>query len=208
MSGPDVFPEGGVAALLQTELVTEPTRRALQAKLDRPVQAPRFFQMHEFATLQAVCDRLIPQRPPPGAHSNPRAVDIAGGLDERLADNKRDGWRYDVMPPDQVAYRRGLAGIDETARALFGSNLADLPEGEQDDVLRSLADGEPPGAVWADLPAGYWFEELLVEVSEIYFAHPLAQEAMGYLGMADAQGWRAVGLNQEEASIPANDHAA
>ena len=200
MSGPDVFPEGGVAALLQTELVTEPTRRALQAKLDRPAQAPRFFQMHEFATLQAVCDRLIPQRS--------RAVDIVGGLDARLADNKRDGWRYDVMPPDQVAYRRGLAGIDETARALFGSNLADLPEANQDDVLRSLADGEPLGTVWADLPAGYWFEELLVEVSEIYFAHPLAQEAMGYLGMADAQGWRAVGLDQEEASVRATDHVA
>ena len=200
MSRPDVFPEGGVRALLQTELVTEPTRRALQARLDRPVQAPRFFQMHEFATLQAVCDRLIPQQP--------RAVDIVGSLDERLADDKRDGWRYDVMPPDQAAYRCGLAGIDETARALFGSNLSDLPEGKQDDVLRSLADGEPPGAVWADLHAGYWFEELLVEVSEIFFAHPLAQEAMGYLGMADAQGWRAVGLDQEEASVRANDHVA
>ena len=32
MSGPDAFPPGGVRALLNTAWVTEPTRRALQAK--------------------------------------------------------------------------------------------------------------------------------------------------------------------------------
>jgi hypothetical protein len=58
------------------------------------------------------------------------------------------------------------------------------------------------------MPAGYWFEELLVEASEIYFAHPLAQQAMGYLGMADAQGWTATGLDEEERSMTANDHVA
>jgi hypothetical protein len=180
--------------------VTEPTRRALQAKLDRRPTQPRFFEPHAFATLTTICDRLIPQFP--------RAVDIAGGLDERLADNKRDGWRYDVMPPDQEAYRRGLAGVDETARALFGSDFIGLVESQQEAVLQALSGGEPPGETWTAMPAGYWFEELLVEASEIYFAHPLAQQAMGYLGMADAQGWTATGLDEEERSMTANDHVA
>jgi hypothetical protein len=200
MSGPDAFPPGGVRALLETAFVTEPTRRALRSKLDRPTQPPRFFDPNQFATLQAVCDRLIPQ--------SPRSVDIAGGLDERLADNKRDGWRYDVLPPDQEAYRRGLAGVDQSARALFGAGFTELPEADQDDVLRSVADGHPPGAVWIAMSAGHWFEELLVEASEIFFAHPLTQETMGYLGMADAQGWRATGLDQEERTTAASDHAA
>lgn len=200
MSGPDAFPPGGVRALLNTAHVTEPTRRALQAKLDRRPTEPRFFEAHAFATLTAICDRLIPQ--------SPRAVDIAGGLDERLADNKRDGWRYDCMPPDQEAYRRGLAGVDETAEALFGASFVKLSGAQQEAVLQQIADGQPPGAAWADLSAGYWFEELLVETSEIYFAHPLAQQAMGYLGMADAQGWEAIGLNEEERPFAANAHAA
>jgi hypothetical protein len=200
MSGPDAFPPGGVRALLNTAHVTEPTRRALQAKLDRRPTQPRFFEPHAFATLTTICDRLIPQFP--------RAVDIAGGLDERLADNKRDGWRYDVMPPDQEAYRRGLAGVDETARALFGSDFIGLVESQQEAVLQTLSGGEPPGETWTAMPAGYWFEELLVEASEIYFAHPLAQQAMGYLGMADAQGWTATGLDEEERSMTANDHVA
>lgn len=200
MSGPDAFPPGGVRALLDTTFVTEPTRRALQAKLDRPPTAPRFFDPHAFATLRAICDRLIPQ--------SPRAVDIAGGLDERLADNKRDGWRYDCMPPDQEAYRRGLAGVDDTAEALFGSGFVELADAQQEAVIQSIADGQPLGSAWAALSAGYWFEELLVETSEIYFAHPLAQQAMGYLGMADAQGWKAIGLNEEERPFAANDHAA
>jgi hypothetical protein len=200
MSGPDAFPPGGVRALLNTAFVTEPTRRALQAKLDRRPTEPRFFEQHAFATLLALCDGLIPQ--------SPRAVDIAGGLDERLADNKRDGWRYDCMPPDQEAYRRGLAGVDETAGVLFGATFVELSGAQQKAVIQSIADGQPPGAVWIELSAGYWFEELLVETSEIYFAHPLAQQAMGYLGMADAQGWEAIGLNEEERATAANDHVA
>lgn len=200
MSGPDAFPSGGVRALLNTAHVTEPTRRALQAKLDRRPAPPRFFEPHAFATLTAICDRLIPQ--------SPRVVDIAGGLDQRLADNKRDGWRYDCMPPDQEAYRRGLAGVDETARTLFGAGFMELPDAQQEAVLQAIADGAPAGAVWTRMSAGYWFEELLVETSEIFFAHPLAQQAMGYLGMADAQGWEAIGLDEEERSVPANDDAA
>ena len=200
MSGPDAFPPGGVRALLNTSFVAEPTRRALQAKLDRRPAEPRFFDQHAFATLQAVCDRLIPQ--------SPRAIDIAGGLDERLADNKRDGWRYDCMPPDQEAYRRGLAGVDDTAEALFGRPFVELSGAHQETVIQQIADGQPPGSAWADLSAGYWFEELLVETTEIYFAHPLAQQAMGYLGMADAQGWEAIGLNEKERPFAANDHAA
>jgi hypothetical protein len=112
------------------------------------------------------------------------------------------------MPPDQEAYRRGLAGVDDTAQVMFGAGFLHLPRAQQDAVVQSIADGQPPGAVWVGLSASYWFEELLVETTEIYFAHPLSQQDMGYLGMADAQGWDAVGLDEKERPLPANDHAA
>ncbi len=191
MIGPDAFPPGGVRALLRTAWVTEPTRLALQARLDRRYEAPRTFDAGAFAALKAICDRLIPQPTP--------AVDIAGALDERLAEGKRNGWRYDVLPSDAEALRLGLGGIDETAAILFGARFTALPPASQDTVLSAVQAGAPPGTAWATLPAELWFEELLVEAAEIYFAHPLSQEAIGYLGMADAAGWSAIGLDEREA---------
>lgn len=176
--------------LLDSALVTQPTREAIHAKLDRRFGAPRAFSPEAFATLRALCDRLIPQTEP--------HVDIAGALDARLADNKRNGWRYDTLPPDLEAHRRGLVGVDETSRALFEATFVDLTGETQDEVLRALVGGEPPGATWGAMPVDRWFEELLVEVTEIYFAHPVAQQAIGYVGFADAQGWRAIGLDGDE----------
>lgn len=188
MSGPNAFPPGGVRALLRTDHVTEPTRQALQARLDRAYGAPCFFSAHEAETMRAMCDRLVPQR----------AVDIVGALDERLADGTRDGWRYDALPPDDEAYRRGLAGIDETSWALFGAPFVALAGDRSDEVLRAVQLGIAQGPAWETLPAARWFEEVLGEVTEIYFAHPLAQESIDYLGMADGRGWEAVGLNGRE----------
>jgi hypothetical protein len=53
------------------------------------------------------------------------------------------------------------------------------------------------------MPANRFFEELLVLATETYYAHPLAQEEIGYAGMADAAGWQAIGLDEREAHEPA-----
>jgi len=59
--------------------------------------------------------------------------------------------------------------------------------------------------MWRTLPAARFFEELLAEVVETYYAHPLAQEEIGYAGMADAPGWRAIGLDEREERDPARN---
>jgi len=200
MSGPRTMPAGGVRELLATGFVTEPTRAALQAKLDRLYAAPRFFERGLYATLQTLCDRLIPQPV--------RVVDIAGALDERLAEGERNGWRYDALPPDAEAFRRGLAGVEETARAMCGAPFAALLAEQQNAVIGAIQGGQPLGAIWAGLPAARWFEEVLVEATEIYFAHPLAQERIGYVGMADAGGWTAIGLNEDEPTVAGGLDAA
>ncbi len=58
-----MYPSGTVRALLESDLVTEPTRKALRARLDENNDAylPRFFNEESFATLRAACARLIPQ---------------------------------------------------------------------------------------------------------------------------------------------------
>lgn len=192
-----IWPQGTVRALLATDHVTRPTRAALEARLAvPPVMVPRALDGPSLATLRAACARLIPQ-------DGPDRVDIAGTLDARLADDARDGWRYDAMPSDRDAMLLGLTGLDETGQVLFGDVFAHLAPPGQDAVLAAVRAGSAPGAVWTRLPARLWFEELLAEVAEIWMAHPIGQEAVGYVGFADAHGWRRIGLDEHEAIEPA-----
>ena len=73
---------------------------------------------------------------------------------------------------------------------------------QQDDVLKQIQQGQAPGDIWTKLPANRFFEELLVETAESYYSHPLAQEEIGYVGMADVPTWQRIGLNQLEDREP------
>lgn len=193
---PEHYPDGTVRALLLTDQVTEATRQALTERLEATPPKPDFFSETTFSLLKAVCNRLIPQE------EDEPFINIAGGIDERLARNKSDGWRYDTMPADGEAYKRGLAGVDETALLLFKSPFQYLSEEQQDEVLRQIQQEKAPGATWKKLPANRFFEELLAEATTNYYSHPLAQEAIGYVGMADVPGWQRIGLNQLEDREP------
>ncbi len=193
---PEQYPDGTVRTLLRTNQVTEATRQALTERLKRLPRNRIFSLKPNLVCYKAVCSRLIPQ----DGHQPP--IDIAGGIDERLTQNKSDGWRYDTMPADGEAYRLGLAGVDETASLLFQSLFQTLSEEQQDEVLRQIQQGNAPGETWKKLPANRFFEELLAEATTNYYSHPLAQEAIGYVGMADVPGWQRIGLNQLEDREP------
>lgn len=196
---PPHWPEGSVRALLGTDHVSPATRAALRARLDTPVvERPKFFDDDAFLTMRAICARLVAQ-----AERGEEAVDVAGVIDAKLADGKRDGWRYAKMPPDPEAYRRGLRGIDETAQVQFGELFRNLEPACQDAILAAVQAGRPCGATWRELSPSCFFEELLAEVVDVYYAHPLAQEEIGYVGMADAHGWQAIGLDKRDPHEPA-----
>ncbi|MCP9495057.1 MAG: GMC oxidoreductase [Pyrinomonadaceae bacterium MAG19_C2-C3] len=187
------YPHGTIRALLETDLVTQPTRDVLRSRLEEDADyVPRFFDETAFATLRAACARLIPQpeRTP--------VIDVAACIDARLAGNMSDGWRYNSMPPDRDAFRLGLRGLDESAREIFGRDFRDLDASAQDEILIEVQRGTVQSSTWQRLPATRFFEELLAEVTETYYSHPLAQEEIGYVGMADARGWSALGLNNLE----------
>lgn len=194
---PPLYPPGTVRMLIESDHVTPATRAALRTRLmTPPMEEPRFFDKRAFETLCAVCDRLIPQ---PG---RPRPIDLAGTLDTRLADGEGDGWRYAHMPPDADMHRLGLDGIEQAAAGMFDRAFTRLPEAGQDDVLRAVQRGAAAGAVWGAMDARRYFEELLAEVADIYYSHPLASEEIGYAGMADAHGWQHIGLGGHEAHEP------
>ncbi len=189
------YPPYTVRALLDTGFVTPATRAALRARLDAIPEAPRFFDAAAYATLRAVCARLIPQ-PDRGTPTSDPPVDIAAMLDARLAAGTSDGWRYATLPPDPEAHRLGLAGLDQHARVIFGMPFTQLDDARQDATLSAVQRGLARGTAWTTLPAPRFFEELLAEVTAGYYSHPLAQEEIGYVGMADAPGWDRVGLGE------------
>jgi hypothetical protein len=198
-------PRGTVLDLLETPAVTPATRRVMQARLaGAPGLAPgegappRHFDAAAFATLRATCARLLAL----GDHDGPSAEWVAAAIDHRLARGAGDGWRYDALPPDGVAYRRALAGLDALATAEHDRPFSELAGEAQDALLARMQRGDVHGAAWHRLDAPRCFEELLAESVECLYAHPLALDEIGYAGFADAPGWRAVGLDAREPREP------
>jgi gluconate 2-dehydrogenase gamma chain len=177
-------------ALLASGRLTEPTRRALQARLDQRFGAPQAFTSSEMATLKAVCLRILPE---------PELVeetDLAAALEARWAAREPKGWRYADAPADLELIRVGLAALDEAA----GQAFAKVDTDEQDGVLAAAARGEAPFDAAHRLDR--WFEELMSAATEVFYAHPLVQVAIGYDGMADAPPL-AVGLAAVAAEVGA-----
>ena len=192
------YPSGTVRALLSTEHVSAATRAAVQGRLDAPANyAPQLLAPETYALLEAVAARLLPQPDRPD-----QPIPLAPALDQRLAAGRADGWRYDTLPPDREAFRLGLGGIQEIAQVLFQADFTSLNTEQQDAVLQALAEGHPPGPAWETLDAVRFFEELLAELTETYYAHPLAQEEIGYVGLADLPSWTRIGLNEKEDREP------
>ena len=192
------YPSGTVRALLNTEHVSAATRAAVQGRLDAPATyAPQLLAPETYALLEAVAARLLPQPDRPD-----QPIPLAPALDQRLAAGRADGWRYDTLPPDREAFRLGLGGIQEIAQSLFKADFLQIQSEQQDAVLQALAEGHPPGPAWETLDAVRFFEELLAELTETYYAHPLAQEEIGYVGLADLPSWTRIGLNEKEDREP------
>ncbi len=195
---PDSYPPESVRSLLNTPLVTAKTSEVLKRRLTARPEV-HLFDEAALATLRAVAARFFPQL------QKRQDIDLAKDLEERLAGGTGDGWRYDEMPGDFEAHRAGLAGLDESARLLFGAGFTALDGTSQDAVLSAVQSAKAPGATWEKLPARRYFEELLTELTEYYYSHPDAQSEIGYAGMADARGWQQIGLDERESWEPAPD---
>lgn len=163
-----------LTALLASGHVTPATREVLEGRLSARFQR-NFFSPEEALLLRAVALRLVPH--------DPAAMDLTGCVDERLALGKTDGWRYADSPPDPLAYRALLASLPQ--------DFAELDPGVQDELLRQAQRAHP-----------HPFEDLLAELAEGYYSHPLVQVGLGYAGFADAPGWERIGLNEAEEREP------
>jgi len=172
----------------------EKTRRLV---LDRVRNVPQrvFFSEPEFALLEALCDRLLPQDDRPADQRIP----IAPFIDERLATGGGNGYRYEQMPWDDEAYRRGLAGVDQTSRLMFGvSGFRELDGARQDQVIAAMEKGDPPGDIWRELPSDLFFKIMMHDVTEMYYSHPIAWNEVGFQGPASPRGHVRLSLGKRD----------
>ncbi|HYE15405.1 MAG TPA: gluconate 2-dehydrogenase subunit 3 family protein [Pyrinomonadaceae bacterium] len=161
------------------------TRAIVRQRLEE-VPPVRFFNEHEARTLAAVAERMVPQP----ERSEGDKVPIVPWIDEKLYEDKRDGYRYEELPPQREAWRLGLAGIDEASRALFdGKRFVELDPLSQDVVLHHVERGNAPGAAWERMPAARFFRSVLsITIVKTYYAHPLAWNEIGYGGPSSPRG--------------------
>ena len=156
----------------------EQTRAVVKRRLNEVPQR-RFFTETEWQILTAVCDRLIPQ-----PDRNQR-VPIVPFLDDKLAKNQGNGYRYDGMPPMREAWRRGIKAIDDEARIRWGGCFRELPHNQQDAVVRAIQYNDVRSCEWDGLPAKRFFSSMLLrDVVSVYYAHPAAWNEIGFGGPA------------------------
>ena len=152
-----------------------------------------FFKESDLRFVGAAVDRLIPRDDFPSATE----AGVVVYIDRQLAGSYGRGDRMYLAGPisrgaPQQGYQLGLAPAQLYRRALDG--LMTLPEGrtfdarsadEQDAFLKRLEAG---GLVLNGVPSAVFFETLLANAVEGYFADPM------YGGNRDMAGWRMIGF--------------
>ena len=179
------FPFQTIRELLESEFVTEPTRRALSERFDFDRNyTPQFFDAKEFDTLKTLCDALAPSKVAPSDF-------VAGEIDKRLFENRGNGWRYSEMPPDGAAYRIALPIFDRIAQGYFANDFAAITNEQRIEIVRKMRGDS--GEMFDEIPPNFsiscFFEEVFAEFVELFYSHPLVLEEIGYIGFADKRGW-------------------
>lgn len=187
----DHYPNANV--LGQRSHWDDATRRVI---LDRVYNVPEYkhFDATARATLETLCDLVIPQTHRPAE----RRVPIAPWIDD-LCQGRTEPFRFDDMPPNDVAWDWGLEGVEQTAEALFHQSFTSLDTTQQQRVLDSIRDGRAPGDVWQRMPAGRWWEFIAVrQIAGVYYAHPEAWDEIGFGGPAYPRGYLSLNHGDRE----------
>jgi hypothetical protein len=184
MAQPGYYP--GYSTLSQQEFWDEATRNVVVNRVENPPPV-RFFTPEEAYLMQAVCDRLLPQDDRDDAHKIP----LVNYIDDRLYNQRTDGYRFEDMPPDHEAHRLGLQAIEIIAKEMYGKSFTQLDQTEQDTILKSIHDGNPAAAqeIWQKMSIQRFWMLLVQDAVEVYYAHPYAWDEIGFGGPAYPRGY-------------------
>ena len=125
-----------------------------------------------------------------------RPAPLAAMIDEKLAEQRRDGYRDARLPP----MRRGLAAGPRgarrrgPARGTAAASTRSTPR-EQDESCKRGAEGRRDHEAWGGMPSKLFFDKrVLHDIVGAYYAHPTAWNEIGFGGPASPARLCADGL--------------
>jgi gluconate 2-dehydrogenase gamma chain len=119
----------------------------------------RFLTLDEARTLAAISDQIIP----PDQDAGASWAGVVNYIDRQLCGP------YENL---QSIYRRGLAGVDQSSRTVYGKVFADLDSSQQNDLLRRLENRKAPGAIWKQISSAEFFGLVLDHTMQGYYGDP------------------------------------
>ncbi len=187
-----LYPDYDVLDKWDTPSFNEITRAVLARRLNETPKR-RFFNEHEWATLEAICDRVLPQP------DRAQPIPIAPWIDAKLSEGASNGTRYASLPPNAECWRKGLAAIDEESRETFNNAFIRLHPAKQDQILHAIDEGSVSSRAWEGLPGRVFMRKILLsDIVEVYYAHPAAWSEIGFGGPASPRGYLRVGANRRD----------
>ncbi len=187
-----LYPDYNVLEKWDTPSFNEQTRTVLDRRLHDAPQR-RFFSETQWATLAAVCDRVLPQP------ERAQPIPIAPWIDAKLSEGRSNGTRYARLPPIRECWRRGLDAIEEEAQARFQEPYARLDCDRQDGILQAMDDASVQSSAWRGLPSKTFMRKVLLpEIVEVYYAHPAAWSEIGFGGPASPRGYVRLAENRRD----------
>jgi hypothetical protein len=180
MPQPGYYP--GYSTLSQQKFWDAATRKLVTDRVTSPPPL-RFFTEEQAHFWEAVFDHLLPQ----SDRIPERRIPLIPPLDERLHENRTVGYRFEDMPHDRDLYASvGIRAINAEALEHCGKEFLALPWLEQDLVLRTLHDGAPRAAqdIWARMSVHRFWQLIIQDAIDAYYAHPWAWDEIGYGGPA------------------------
>ncbi len=176
---PGYYP--GFHTLSQKAFWDSTTRELVTARVEQPPSL-QYFDAEQAQFWRIVFDHVLPQ----SDRTADRRIPLVERLDERLYHNRGVGYRYEDMPPDREAYGLAQSAIDDEAQEQFGGTFLNLPHREQDMVLQTIHDARPRAAkaTWTRMPIRRFWQMLLQDAIEAYYAHPWAWDEIGFGGPA------------------------
>jgi hypothetical protein len=181
---PGYYP--GFSTLKQKRYWDAATRKVIEERVSRE-KPIHFFTPEEAVTMLAVVDRIVPQED----RIDERHISILPEIDERLHQNKLDGYRFEDMPPDQETYRIAARAFEEMAQTLHGRAFHELSIREQEEILHSIHQAKPQAAhaSWKKMNIERFWTMLVTDVVSVYYAHPWAWDEIGFGGPAYPRGY-------------------
>jgi gluconate 2-dehydrogenase gamma chain len=118
-----------------------------------------FFTDSEAADIEAMCEQIVPADNDPGA----KAANVIYFIDKQLVSN---------YITHQETYRKGIIGLNETSRAMFGNKFAKLSWENQYQVMLALESGKAKGETWKNFSPAIFFKLVRDHTMQGFYGSP------------------------------------